>query len=100
VATEKIMTDVSVRNLKNSLSEYLRRVQDGEEIIVISRRRPVARLSPLHSAGKRTVQTVALRRLRELAGVSWTGEKPALPNKLVKLRGDKLASEIVSGNRD
>ncbi|MGH9958519.1 MAG: type II toxin-antitoxin system Phd/YefM family antitoxin [Pyrinomonadaceae bacterium] len=95
------MTDVSVRNLKNSLSEYLRRVQDGEEIIVVSRKRPVARLSPLQNAsGKRNIHAVALRRLRELPGVSWTGEKPEPPNKLVKLRGSKLASEIVSGNRD
>jgi prevent-host-death family protein len=94
------MNDVSVRDLKNSLSQYLRRVQDGEEIIVVSRRRPVARLSPLQRPGKRTLQSVALRRLKDMAGVSWTGEKPALPSKLVKLRGNKLASEIVSENRD
>lgn len=94
------MTDVSVRDLKNSLSAYLRRAQDGEEIIVVSRKRPVARLSPLQGpSAKKNIQAAALRRLRALPGVSWTGDKPELPNKLVKLRGNKLASEIVSENR-
>ena len=38
------MTEVSVRELKNHLSEYLRRVQAGEELTVLSRGRPVGRL--------------------------------------------------------
>ncbi len=37
--------DVSIRELKNHLSEYLRRVQAGEEVIVTSRGRRIARLS-------------------------------------------------------
>ena len=37
--------DVSVRDLKNHLSEYLRRVQAGEDIRVTSRGRVIARLS-------------------------------------------------------
>jgi len=41
----------------------------------------------------------ALRRLKKIAGVSWTGDKPELPAELVKLRGNKLASEIASENR-
>lgn len=38
--------EVSVRNLKNHLSEYLRRTQAGEAIDVTSRGRPVGRLMP------------------------------------------------------
>ena len=37
----------SVRTVKNRFSEFLRRVQRGEEIIVTSRNRPVAKLVPL-----------------------------------------------------
>lgn len=36
--------EVSVRELKNRLSEYLRRAQAGEEIVVTSRGKPVGRL--------------------------------------------------------
>ena len=39
-------TDVSVRELKNSLSEYLRRVRCGEEIHVTLRGKRIARLLP------------------------------------------------------
>ena len=37
---------VSVRELKDHLSEYLRRVEAGEEVVVTSHKREVARLVP------------------------------------------------------
>jgi len=37
----------SIRDLKDHLSNYLRRVQRGEEIIVTSHRRPVVKLVPV-----------------------------------------------------
>lgn len=37
---------VGVRDLKNSLSGYLRRVRAGEHIVVTDRGRPIARLVP------------------------------------------------------
>jgi prevent-host-death family protein len=36
----------TVSKLKASLSEYLRRVKAGEEVLVIERGRPIAKLSP------------------------------------------------------
>jgi prevent-host-death family protein len=41
------MDSVSVRELRQHLSRYLRRVADGERLIVTARRRPVAMLGPL-----------------------------------------------------
>jgi prevent-host-death family protein len=41
------MEHVSVRDLRQHLSRYLRRVQDGERLVVTERRRPVAMLGPL-----------------------------------------------------
>ncbi|MBA3583451.1 MAG: type II toxin-antitoxin system prevent-host-death family antitoxin [Gemmatimonadetes bacterium] len=41
------MKQASVSNLKARLSEYLRVVKSGEEVIVTERGRPVARLAPL-----------------------------------------------------
>jgi prevent-host-death family protein len=40
------MTQVGIAELKARLSEYLARVQEGEEIVVADRGRPVARLIP------------------------------------------------------
>jgi prevent-host-death family protein len=41
------MDTVSVRELRQHLSRYLRRVAEGERLVVTERRRPVAILGPL-----------------------------------------------------
>jgi prevent-host-death family protein len=41
------MDTVSVRDLRQNLSRYLRRVERGERLVVTERRRPVALLGPL-----------------------------------------------------
>ena len=41
---------VTIRDLKNRLSEYLRRVQAGEPVIVTDHGRPIARVVPLEPA--------------------------------------------------
>lgn len=41
------METVSVRDLRQHLSRYLRRVAAGERLVVTERRRPVAMLGPL-----------------------------------------------------
>jgi len=94
------MADVSVRDLKNLLSEYLRRVQEGEEIVVVSRKFPVARLSPVSSV-RNSLRSTLHQQLRGASEVFWNGEKPKLPGKPVKLRGrGRTASAIVVENRD
>ena len=44
------MDEVNVRELRQHLSRYLRRVEQGEHLIVTERRRPVAMLGPLPEA--------------------------------------------------
>ena len=41
------MEHVSVRELRQHLSKYLRRIEQGERLVVTERRRPVAMLGPL-----------------------------------------------------
>ena len=41
---------MSVRELRQHLSRYLRRVEKGERLVVTERRRPVALLGPLPEA--------------------------------------------------
>lgn len=47
------MTEVGVRELRDHLSQYLARVQAGEEVVVTDRGRAVARMSPVK--GERTL---------------------------------------------
>lgn len=44
------MTQVNVHEAKTHLSRYLRRVGEGEEIVIARDGRPVARLVPFHAA--------------------------------------------------
>jgi len=64
------MTTVSVAVLKQNLSQYLHRVEQGEEIVVTSHRRPVARVIP-HEGPALLVRPPLLkpRVLRALKGV-------------------------------
>ena len=42
------MSTVAIAKLKASLSAYLRKVQEGEEVVITDHGRPVARMSPIH----------------------------------------------------
>src|SRR5215813_4610059 len=44
------MRAVNVVRLRNGLSKYLVAVQQGEEILIHARRRPVAKLAPVHTS--------------------------------------------------
>ena len=60
-----VIVRVPVRQLKDHLSEYLRRVQQGEELVITSHGRPVGRLLGPRAAG-RELEAEAVSRLREL----------------------------------
>lgn len=57
VATTR--SEVGIRDLKNSLSKYIDRVRDGEELIVTDRGRPVATISPVAASDDRLASLIA-----------------------------------------
>lgn len=65
------MTTVNVATLKQKLSEYLRRVEEGDEIIVTSHRRHIARMIPEPDSGVRIRKPAQpLKRLADVQGVA------------------------------
>lgn len=95
--SEVVASQVSVRDLKTHLSEWLGRVQGGEVVEVTSHRKPIARLTAI----KQPDSTAAnpLQKAIDAGIVSWNGQKPVFPPPL-KLRGEgKLVSEIVMEDR-
>lgn len=95
--SEVVASQVSVRDLKTHLSEWLGRVQAGEVVEVTSHRKPIARLTAI----KQHDSTAAnpLQKAIDAGIVSWNGQKPVFPPP-VKLRGQgKLVSEIVMEDR-
>jgi uncharacterized protein len=87
------MIQVGVAELKARLSEYLARVQAGEEIVVADRGRPVARLIPPvpQSANEEDQRLLDLQRrglIRIGSGVLpddfWELERPEDPGATVR----------------
>lgn len=66
------MGSVGVRELRDNLSEYLRRVREGELLVITDRGRPIGELGPA-AAGSSAQRARALAR----TGIaSWSGGKP------------------------
>ncbi len=65
------MNSVNVTKLRQHLSDYLRQVQQGEEITITHRGKTIARIIPDHPACKRDA---ALKRLEALRGTVIVGD--------------------------
>ena len=57
--------EVTVRDLKSKLSEYLHRAEAGEEVVITSRGRPVARLGPVTQPAS-SEEEALIQRLRSV----------------------------------
>ena len=92
-----VASQVSVRDLKTHLSEWLARAQSGEVVEVTSHRRPIARITAVKPAG--SASTSPLQKAIDAGLISWSGQKPNLPPP-VKLRGQGTSlSDIVHEDR-
>lgn len=83
--------DVSVRELKNHLSEYLRRVQAGEDLTVTLRGRPVAHVTAVVTGGEMD----AIARLKQAPGVVWPRENHREPLSRVRTDGLSLSAAVI-----
>ncbi|TAK23996.1 MAG: type II toxin-antitoxin system prevent-host-death family antitoxin [Chloroflexota bacterium] len=77
------MVRAGIAELKASLSEYLRRVKAGEEVIVTEHGRPIARLAPIERTNGPTDSE-----LDELvaAGILSPPKRPLSKEELAELR--------------
>ncbi len=82
-------SEVGVRELHDRLSEYLERVEGGDEIVVTRRGRPVARLSGL---GERPLGALARRGLVRMP------QAERAPRQ-AQVKGTGSVSDLVSEQR-
>lgn len=95
--SEVVASQVSVRDLKTHLSEWLGRVQGGEVVVVTSHRKPIARITAVRQPDPSS--TNPLQKAIDAGVVTWNGQKPVF-SPPVTLRGKgKLVSEIILEDR-
>lgn len=89
------MAAVGIRELKNRLSRYLKRVRDGERLVVTERGKPVAIITPpAITRADRRVEAM----LRE--GVArWGGGKPRGAPRPPRMKGPSVAEAVIEDRR-
>jgi len=90
-----VMERVGVRELRQNLSVYLRRVRRGESLEVTERGRPVAVLQPIPSPND-AVAALAARGLPLRRGAGNLAELPAP----TQVRLDRALSEVLEDLRE
>ncbi len=94
--------NVAVRELKDHLSEYLKRASEGEDVTVTSHGRPIARLTPLPP----TPEGAEAAAIERLSAQPWvipakrSGPFPVHKPVASTGAGEKLVSDIVLGMRE
>jgi len=88
------MRTVAVRELKNKLSEYLRRVKAGERVVVTERGKAVAVISTAGGAVDEGIEAM----VRERAA-RWEGGKPRGAKRPPKVKGPSVAAAVIEGRR-
>ncbi|MGQ0570621.1 MAG: type II toxin-antitoxin system Phd/YefM family antitoxin [Armatimonadota bacterium] len=86
------MVTVGIRELKNDLSRYLKRVRHGEMIVVTDRGEPVARVIPMGVAHD-------IARLIADGRVTWSGRRFIAPGRLIRPKPGLPFSQYVGEDR-
>lgn len=89
------MIQAGVREMKNRLSEYLRRVRRGEQVVITDRGRPVAALIGL---GENAADKAAWELVRRGLG-RWSGGKPKGLSEPPKIAGRPAEEAVLEDRR-
>ncbi|MEX2554226.1 MAG: type II toxin-antitoxin system prevent-host-death family antitoxin [Actinomycetota bacterium] len=84
--------EVGIRELKNGLSRYLKRVQKGESVVVTQHGRPVARIVPVGVSEH-------LEQLMSDARVTWSGRRFRPPSNAPRPKPGHPVSDYVGEDR-
>ncbi|HET7291157.1 MAG TPA: type II toxin-antitoxin system prevent-host-death family antitoxin [Vicinamibacteria bacterium] len=89
------MASVGVRELRDNLSEYLRRVRQGELVVITDRGKPIGELGP--AAEGRAIERA--RALVRSGAATWSGGKPRGLSRAPRARAGRLISDAVLEDR-
>ena len=93
------MATVGVRELKNRLTEYLRRTKQGEEVVVTERGKPVALLRPIDTGQQPASLEARLARLAAGGFLTLPTRKRLRRIRRVKVGGTPISKMILEDRR-
>ena len=85
---------VGIREIRNRLSWYLKRVKQGETIVITERNIPVAKIIPLKEDALEDIMI-----LQKAGLIAWHGGKPEGLSNPPVVKGNRLISEIIAEDR-
>lgn len=92
--------EVGIRELKAKLSYYLRRVREGEQVIVTDRGEPVAIINPAPRDANLDPVAAALWKLVAEGKANWSGGKPKGSDQPVTLKGGPSMAQTIIEDRE
>jgi len=93
------MGTVGVKELKNRLTQYLRRTKKGEEVIVTERGTPIALIQPIQTAEKPATREAKLAKLAATGLITLPTKKSLRIVRRVKVSGRPLSRTILGDRR-
>ena len=93
------MIEVGVRQLKNSLTHYLRLVEKGQSVLVTNRNRPVAVLKKPDRRSARTQEELIAALVAEGKLLPAANPAPFKPFKAVRVKGKPVSRMIIEDRR-
>ena len=93
------MSTVGIRELKNRLTQYLRRTKQGEEVIITERGKPIALIQPIQSAEHPVSLEARLAKLAAQGFVTLPTQKPLKRVRMAKVSGRPISKTILEDRR-
>ena len=90
------METVGIRELKENLSRYMKRVKSGERIIVTDRKKEIAVIMPLE---KKANKEEKIYQLIQRGMACWSGGKPEGLSARIVSRGKSVSGAVIEDRR-
>jgi len=93
------VSTVGIKELKNRLTQYLRRTKNGQEVVVTERGKPIALIKPIQSVERTASLEARLASLAAEGLVTLPTQKPLKKLRLIKVSGPALSKTILEERR-
>lgn len=90
-------TVAGIRELKAHLSNYLREVEAGKEIVITRHGEPVGIIVPARREEKPVGER--LEALRQAGVIEWSGKKPPSRDIVAEVNGNRTVSDLLLEDR-